>query len=118
MRAVSGDRALIAFIFVIALFSANAYSYNDPRCCVEHERLGDGSIKRSSKVLRQFRTLYPCPTGADLYDPCPGWQIDHVIPLGVGGKDEIFNLQWLPVEIKTCSGDLCKDRWEREVYKK
>lgn len=48
--------------------------------------------------------------------PCKGWAIDHVIPLAVGGCDAVSNLQWLPVEIKSCAGTVCKDRWERKVY--
>lgn len=68
--------------------------------------------------MRQFESIYPCPTGAAIDEPCDGWQIDHVVHLAVGGKDEIFNLQWMPVEIKSCSGTKCKDRWEREVYRK
>lgn len=28
---------------------------------------------------------------------CPGWNIDHVVPLCRGGADAVWNLQWLTV---------------------
>lgn len=33
-----------------------------------------------------------------------------------GGCDTVIVAQWLPIEIKTCADDFCKDRWERVVY--
>lgn len=105
---------IVSIVIALLLFS-NAVA-DDPRCCVEHERWKDGSIKRGVKVLREFERLYPCPTGASIEESCENWAIDHVIPLSCGGKDEVQNLQWLPVEIKTCAGTKCKDRFERRVY--
>ncbi len=46
----------------------------------------------------------------------------HVVSLGAkhptlgGGCDTVSNMQWLPVQIKTCAGLYCKDRWELWVY--
>lgn len=78
----------------------------------------NGRIVRSSEVVRAFRAVHPCPVTNQTKGACPGWNIDHVIPLAVGGCDAVANLQWLPVEIKRCPGLICKDRWEREVYKR
>lgn len=98
--------------------SASADEYQETRCCVEEiKRDSEGNILRSWKAKYEFRKRWPCPTGASLYDLCDGWQIDHVIPLSVGGYDSVSNMQWLPVEIKTCAGDFCKDRWERKIYR-
>lgn len=91
--------------------------YSEVRCCVD-EILRDkkGAILRSPAVRRQYRLAYPCPTGATINEPCAGWRINHVIPLACGGRDNISNMQWLPVTIKTCKEDDCVDRWERDLY--
>lgn len=107
---------IASIVAALLLFAASSPAANDPRCCVEHERWKDGGIKRSVKPLREFEQLYPCPAGASIDEPCSGWQIDHVIPLACGGRDDVGNLQWLPVEIKACAGTKCKDRFERAVY--
>lgn len=85
-------------------------------CTVTPTRDADGSISRRADVLQEFKRLHPCPVTRKSTGPCPGWAIDHVVPLAVGGCDSIHNLQWLPNEIKSCKGDKCKDRWERKVY--
>jgi len=88
---------------------------NDPRYCGEPARDAAGRIKRSRAVLRQFAQVFPCPATLEPVASCPGWAIDHVIPLAAGGCDAPTNLQWLPDGIKSCAGAACKDRWER-VY--
>lgn len=78
----------------------------------------DGSIMRSAAIVRDFRKIHPCPTTGNI-DPrvaCPGWSVDHVIPLDCGGCDAVSNMQWLPLTIKSCAGTQCKDRWERKIY--
>lgn len=80
-------------------------------------RTADGRIARSRGALRHFANIWPCPSSGSPGDiSCPGWAIDHVIPLACGGVDSIENLQWLPDDIKSASGALPKDRWERKVY--
>lgn len=87
-------------------------------CTVTPSRAADGSISRRADVLRAFKRLHPCPATGAPGGPCAGYAIDHVIPLAVGGCDSVSNLQWLPDAIKSCAGRQCKDRWEREVYKR
>jgi hypothetical protein len=87
----------------------------ETRICGEPRRDADGSIHRSSAVLAAFRRIHPCPATGKSTGACVGWAIDHTIPLGVGGCDAVSNLQWLPVQLKSCAG-YCKDRWERKVY--
>lgn len=87
-------------------------------CAAQPVRSDDGRIARSAAVLRAFRDAHPCPATGQTRGACPGWNIDHVIPLAVGGCDAVSNLQWLPVELKRCPGDVCKDRWERAIYKR
>lgn len=109
--------AVAALLMVFG--NANSGPLDETRyCTVTPHRDANGSISRRADVLRAFRNMYPCPETGEKRGACPGWNIDHVIPLAVGGCDAVPNLQWLPVEIKRCAGDECKDRWERKVYRK
>lgn len=96
--------------------SAAAASVVDPRYCGAPERGPDGRIARSAEVVRDFRALYPCPATGRTRGSCPGWAVDHVVPLACGGCDAVGNLQWLPTEAKSAAGTWPKDRWERAVY--
>lgn len=86
------------------------------RYCGTPMRDADGSIHRSSTVLAAFRKVHPCPVTGKISGACPGWALDHVIPLASCGCDAVSNLQWLPNSIKSASGANAKDRWERVVY--
>lgn len=86
------------------------------RQCGAPPRDADGVIKRSSKVIYAYRKLHPCPVTGKTTGACPGWQINHVIPLASGGCDAVSNMMWLPDKVKTCTSDWCIDRWERKYY--
>jgi hypothetical protein len=87
----------------------------DYRYTGEVIRNPDGTIKRSNRVINAFKKQHPCPSTGLTSGACPGWAIDHVIPLVACGRDAVSNMQWLPLTIKACSGTQCKDRWERKV---
>ncbi len=110
-------RALLFLLLIVAPL-AHADRYEESRFCGEPEREADGTIKRRSDVLRAFRSYYPCPSTGEHVGACPGWQVDHVLPLCAGGCDAVRNLQWLPAAIKSGPGTLPKDRWERRVYQR
>lgn len=98
-------RTLILFL----LLTTSAFA--DSRFCgvvYRHIELPN-KIIRSQTVVSVFKKTWPCPT-------CVGWQVDHIIPLVCGGCDSVENMAWMPVEIKTCAGAVCKDRWEQKVY--
>jgi hypothetical protein len=42
----------------------------------------------------------PCPSTGLTSGACPGFQVDHAVPLCLGGPrvDQISNLQWLSIE--------------------
>lgn len=103
-------------LIVVGLLAGLSTQAGDGRYGGPPARDEDGTILRSRSLLREFQKLYPCPSTGKTTGACPGWYKDHVIPLVCGGKDVIENLQWLPGEIKTCAGTVCKDRWERRVY--
>ena len=112
-RACLGNMLLV---ILLALAPALALSATDPRYCGPPQRASDGSILRSKAVVREFRSIHPCPSTGLKTGRCPGWAVDHVVPLKCGGCDTLTNLQWLPSAIKSASGAAPKDRWERRVY--
>jgi hypothetical protein len=76
----------------------------------------NGDTLRSSVIIAAFKKKWACPSNGAHIGSCPGWAIDHVVPLDCGGADAVWNMQWLPYEIKTKSGVFAKDRFERIVY--
>ena len=110
-------RHLLAIASLLA-FPAQAQlnPLTEIRLCGAPARAPDGSIKRSASVLKAFQLAHPCPSTGLKTGACPGWAKDHIIPLAVGGCDAVYNLQWLPDQIKSASGPYPKDRWERKVY--
>lgn len=78
-------------------------------------RNADGSIHRSAAVIAAFRRIHPCPSTMKFTGACPGWSVNHVIPLACGGVDSVSNMQWLPNDIKSCAGPHCVDRFERKI---
>lgn len=113
-------------LVALALFSVDVSSQptsvtpvaalEEMRYCGAPARNADGSIRRRADVLTAFRRNHPCPITGLSTGACTGWSIDHVLPLACGGCDAVSNLQWLPVQIKSCPGTACKDRWERKIY--
>lgn len=55
-------------------------------------------IERKHSVRHAFVKQQACPSTKRHRLPCPGWQIDHVVPLKCKGKDATENMQWLTVE--------------------
>ena len=55
---------------------------------------------RSGAVRAEFQRLEPCPSTGLTRGACPGYQVDHAVPLCLGGPkvDQISNLQWLSIE--------------------
>lgn len=88
----------------------------DARYCGEPKRHANGKIKRDPRVLREFVAVFPCPTTLKRSTSCPGFALDHTIPLASGGCDSAANLTWLPTALKSCAGRVCKDRGERKYH--
>ena len=100
-----------------------SYAFADPRyadaryCGVENiKRNAVGKIIRSGKVLDDFQKIWPCPSTGQKIGACPGWALDHPLPLKCGGCDTIINISWVPEITKSGPGQFPKDRWERKVY--
>jgi hypothetical protein len=103
-------------VLVLSLLCLLAFAQTDPRFCGAPARDADGSIHRSTAQKAAFVRMHPCPATGQVSGACPGWSVDHVVPLACGGCDAPANMQWLPLTIKACAGTQCKDRWERKVY--
>lgn len=107
---------LVLAAFISPVFAENMQNLAENRYCPPIRRGANGGIHRSAGIVAAFKREHPCPSTGLSVGRCDGWQIDHVIPLASCGCDAVSNMQWLPVQIKTCKGEFCKDRWERSVY--
>lgn len=65
---------------------------------------------RSQSAKREFAQTHPCPSTGQRKPSCPGYVLDHVVPLCAGGEDAPFNLQWQEYQ-----QSLVKDKEERRL---
>lgn len=109
------------FIFMLCAFSFSASAqipqFEEIRYCGEPQRDFRGIIYRNPRVIAKFKDIHPCPENGKTSGSCPGWAIDHVIPLACGGCDSVSNMQWLPDALKSAAKS-GKDRFERRIYQK
>lgn len=72
-----------------------------------------GEIKRSRSALHEFAKVTPCPAPdaktKRQITHCPGYVIDHIVPLACHGLDEPVNMQW-----QSIADGKAKDKWERK----
>lgn len=69
-------RVLIGIILALCLVSSQATS-------------------RSYKERSAFVRANPCPSKiVHSKNTCPGYVVDHIIPLCAGGADKTYNMQW------------------------
>jgi hypothetical protein len=64
----------------------------------EVERDERGRIRRSPQAKNEFKRQQPCPSTGRSTGACPGYVIDHVVPLKRGGDDTPENMQWQTIE--------------------
>mgnify|MGYP001019782837 CR=1 FL=1 len=72
--------------------------------------IGSASACPRSRAARsEFQRLRPCPANGLQKGPCPGYVVDHIVPLCAGGPDRPQNMQWQRVDDAKL-----KDREERQ----
>lgn len=54
--------------------------------------------ERSTAKRAAFVREHPCPATGDNRGKCPGWVVDHIVPLCAGGPDLPSNMQWQTIE--------------------
>lgn len=52
------------------------------------------ATERSPAQRAAFVRDNPCPATQNTRGACPGWVVDHVVPLCAGGADHPANMQW------------------------
>lgn len=50
--------------------------------------------ERTTAARNAFQRAHPCPSNGLQQGPCPGYVVDHVVPLCAGGPDDPKNMQW------------------------
>jgi hypothetical protein len=64
---------------------------------------------RSASAKAAFKRMQHCPATGKAQGACPGYVIDHIVPLACGGDDHPSNMQW-----QTTRQAKAKDRVERK----
>jgi hypothetical protein len=59
---------------------------------------GSGPHKRDPAQRDAFQRTHPCPSTGRKSGECPGYVVDHVVPLKRGGPDRPSNMQWQTVQ--------------------
>jgi len=89
--------------YVASVVSSSLSVVSPEKPIVDHEEDKRGMVaSRKTRVktprnpanVREFRSLFPCPSTLEETGPCPGWVVDHKIPLACGGVDDYSNMQW------------------------
>jgi 5-methylcytosine-specific restriction endonuclease McrA len=88
-------------------YSTTTSSHSYSKAAPGAQRDSHGKIKRSGQAKDDFKKSHPCPSTGKTYGSCPGYVIDHLIPLKRGGADAPYNMQW-----QTTQTAKQKDKWE------
>lgn len=107
--------SILLSLFIVMNSNACTGHLDETRYCGSPERDINGVIIRNSSVIKAYRRVHPCPSTLLFSDSCPGWSINHIIPLACGGCDSVSNLVWMPNSIKTCTTSHCVDQYERKI---
>lgn len=105
----AGLSCVFSLLVVLLLFAGELQGQN--HIAVEQstvQRDSNGKIKRSGAAKGAFKRQHPCPANGKTSGSCPGYVIDHVIPLECRGADDPSNMQW-----QTVADGKAKDKTEK-----
>lgn len=71
--------ATLLLLLALTLFSTDAFA-------------------RSATDVRHFKHAHPCPSTGKIHGKCPGYVVDHIIPICAGGPDHPGNMQWQDIK--------------------
>lgn len=91
------------FLALALCFSLNALA---AEVCVP-KRTPTGRIARSTTQVNHFKKANVCPATGKIQASCPGYVVDHIIPLCKCGADNPGNMQW-----QTLAASKLKDKVE------
>ena len=98
---------LLATVFPLDASNGRSAPKSTKVRCASCTRTSKGRIARSAAANRTFRKSHPCPSTGKASGACPGYVIDHVVPLKRGGADAPRNMQW-----QTAAAAKAKDKVE------
>lgn len=56
--------------------------------------LVSAKVSRDPAQVRAYRSEHPCPATGKTSGACPGYVVDHIVPLCAGGADHPDNMIW------------------------
>ena len=62
---------------------------------------------RSQSAVAHFKKFTACPATGMIQKKCPGYVVDHIVPLCKGGEDSPLNMQF-----QTKAAGKAKDKYE------
>lgn len=68
---------------------------------------------RHASTVREFRKTHACPATGKVQTTCPGYVVDHIIPLCAGGTDTVDNMMF-----QTTADSYRKDVQERAICRR
>ena len=74
--------------------ASSGKSHSGSRAATGAQRDSHGKIERSTVAKNSFKKNHPCPSTGRASGACPGYVIDHLVPLKRGGRDAPSNMQW------------------------
>ncbi len=89
------------------LSGSNHHTYSSRHKASNVHRASHGSAKRDPEQREKFMRAHPCPSTGKTSGACPGYIVDHVVPLKRGGADRPDNMQW-----QTVKAAKAKNKWE------
>ncbi len=78
--------------------------------------LASGTMARTQRSTAQraaFVQAHHCPSTGRARGSCPGYVVDHIVPLCAGGADRPRNMQW-----QTIADAKAKDKEERALCRR